>query len=211
MKVRFILWTLILANSLIANSQTYFGYEKRSPQAQVDWGQISSDLSYDLKAISDNRTSQKQRFYNITRESLSGLQQNSFRSKYDAINDIISKAKIATSKEISQLYSELTQGKIDPSHYEKYLNNINDQISVFISIFEKIESTYIVPNQDVNETIRRESSLIGYADQVQFKYKSEFNYRTYKYYTRQNITLLESGMETPLRNLFDKIIQVCNE
>ena len=192
-------------------AQTYFGYEERDSRAYVDWGQISSDLSYDLKSIASDRTAKKQYFATITKETLQKVSYHDFSSKYSGIDNLVYKMKIITENEIRTLYSDLTSGRIDPNYYEKYLNNINDQFNLCIQIFQKIESNLILTQSSTEKNNQSNTKILAYGEQLEFKYAKQSSYKGFKYYQRQDLKIIEMGMEMPIRTMFDKIIQICNE
>jgi hypothetical protein len=208
---KLILLTFCLIASIISDGQTYFGYEERDSRAYVDWGQIGSDLSYDLKSIASDRTAKKQYFATITRETLQKVSYHDFSSKYSGIDNLVYKIKTTTENEINTLYSDLTSGRIDPNYYEKYLHNINDQFNLCIQIFQKIETNLILTQSSTEKNKQSNTKILVYSEQTEFKFAKQSSFKGFKYYQRQDLKLIEMGMEMPMRTMFDKIIQICNE
>lgn len=137
-RVIFFVVSLFTVNS--GFSQTYYGNDKRVNSSQVNWSEIMSDLSNDLSNISNDRARKREWLAQVNSSAIQSIDNSFYASGFSQLDLLSRNGKKATKDALSQLYTSLTSGRLNPDSYPRYVSSVMDRYNQFEHIMSQLAS-----------------------------------------------------------------------
>jgi hypothetical protein len=185
-----------------AYSQTYYGYQERGSNSQVDWGKLGEQLSKTIQQSYDSRESRKEYYYNISVNTKDAIINGTQLTSDELTNNKIILLQEEVLRFLRGQYNLMTGGLLEPTTYEYIVKSVHSK-------YEEANDIFININRNKEQKIQY-SSYLETKTRINNNYKevlnsiSEYRIDRYGIYCK-TVKLYYGSMtekEIPINNLY---------
>ena len=135
-KITVVAFFFILFNC--AYSQTYYGYQERGNNSQVDWSKAGQNLTSTIQQEAARREELKKHYYEISIEAKETIVKNTELTNDNFTNEKILLLQQDVLSYLGSRYSQMASGFLSPSTYENTLKSVCANYASANSVLVKI-------------------------------------------------------------------------